>query len=127
MEYFSNVVPRKIKRSKPILEIQFKTHLYYIYLNEEKAFYYMTSTPAKARTTYNLNRENEQKRFYYDYLIDLHDACINERFKFEKYSMYDLIMNYKKFFNVSYWQKDILYIRISLQGINNNLRRLGTW
>jgi hypothetical protein len=99
---FSNVMPKRIKRSKPILEVQYKTHFYYIYLNEEKAFYYMTSTPAKARESYNLNRENEQKRFYYEYLIDLHDACINERFKFEKYSMYDLIINYKKFFNVGY-------------------------
>lgn len=99
---FTNVIPRSIRHSKPIVEVQFKTHFYYIYLNEEKAFYYMTSTPAKARTKYNLNRENEQKRFYYDYVIDLYDACVNERFKFEKYSMYDLIMNYKKFFNVSY-------------------------
>ena len=62
----------------------------------------MTSTPAKARTKFNLNRENEQKRFYDEYLIDLHDACINERFKFEKYSMYDLITNYKKYFNIGY-------------------------
>ena len=99
---FSNVIPKSIKRSKPILEVQYKTHFYYIYFNEEKASYYMTSTPAKAREKVNLNRENEQKKFYYDYLIDLHDACINERFKFEKYSMYDLIMNYKKFFNISY-------------------------
>ena len=99
---FTNVIPRSIHHSKPIVEVQFKTHFYYIYLNEEKAFYYMTSTPAKARIKYNLNRENEQKRFYYDYVIDLYDACVNERFKFEKYSMYDLIMNYKKFFNVSY-------------------------
>ena len=99
---FSNVIPKSIKRSKPILEVQYKTHFYYIYFNEEKASYYMTSTPAKAREKVNLNRENEQKKFYYDYLIDLHDACINERFKFEKYSMYDLIINYKKFFNISY-------------------------
>ena len=99
---FSNVIPKSIKRSKPILEVQYKTHFYYIYFNEEKASYYMTCTPAKAREKVNLNRENEQKKFYYDYLIDLHDACINERFKFEKYSMYDLIMNYKKFFNISY-------------------------
>lgn len=98
---FSNVMPRKLKHSKPILEVQYKTHFYYIYNNEEKGTYYMTSTPAKARIRFNLNRENEQKRFYYEHLIDLHDACINERFKFEKYSMYDLIMNYKKFFNIT--------------------------
>ena len=49
---------------------------------------------------FNLNRENEQKLFYSDYGIDLRLSCIEERMKFEKYSMYDLIVNYKKFFNV---------------------------
>lgn len=97
---FSNVTKRTLKRSKPILEVKFKTHYYYIYLNEDKAFYYMCSTPAKAYFKYNLNRENEQKKFYYDYLIDLREACIEERFKFEKYSMYDLIINYRKYFEI---------------------------
>lgn len=99
---FSNVIPKRVKRSKPILELYHKRHYYYIYLNEEKGTYYMTSTPAKAKLSYNLERENEQKRFYYDYLIDLYEACVEERFKFEKYSMYDLIINYKKYFNVTY-------------------------
>lgn len=99
---FSNVTTRSLKRSKPILQLKYKTHFYYIYLNEEKAFYYMCSTPAKAYNHYDLNRENEQKRFYLDYLLDLREACIEERFKFEKYSMYDLIINYKKYFEIGY-------------------------
>ena len=99
---FSNVTSRSLKRSRPLLQIKYKTHFYYVYLNEDKAFYYMTSTPAKAQFAYDLNRENEQKKFYYDYLLDLREACIEERFKFEKYSMYDLIINYKKYFEVTY-------------------------
>ncbi len=99
---FSNVTSKSLKRSRPLLQIKYKTHLYYIYLNEDKGFYYMTSTPAKAQFSYDLNRENEQKKFYYDYLLDLREACIEERFKFEKYSMYDLVINYKKYFEVSY-------------------------
>lgn len=97
---FSNVTKRTIKRCKPILEIKYKTHYYYIYLNEEKAFYYMCSIPAKAYFKYDLNRENQQKKFYYDYYIDLREACIEEKFKFEKYSMYDLIINYRKYFEI---------------------------
>ena len=62
----------------------------------------MCTIPANARNFYNLNRENEQKKFYIDFVLDLCEACIEERFKFEKYSMYDLIINYRKFFNVSY-------------------------
>ena len=99
---FTNVTQKSLKRCKPILQLQHKMHFYYIYLNEDKGLYYMSETPAKARECYNLNRENEQKRFYYDHLIDLHEACIEERFKFEKYSMYDLITNYKKYFNIGY-------------------------
>ena len=72
----------------------------YADLNEEKAFYYMCSTPAKAYFKYDLNRENQQKKFYYDYYIDLREACIEEKFKFEKYSMYDLIINYRKYFEI---------------------------
>ena len=99
---FSNVTSRSLKRSRPLLQIKYKTHFYYVYLNEDKAFYYMTSTPAKAQFSYDLNRENEQKKFYYDYLLDLREACIEERFKFEKYSMYDLVINYKKYFEIGY-------------------------
>ena len=99
---FTNVVDRSIKRSTPLIELYYKTHTYFIYYNEDKDRYYMTTTPAKARYYYNLNRENEQKKFYYDFLIDLVEACVEERFKFAKYSMYDLIINYRKFFNVNY-------------------------
>ena len=99
---FSNVTKRSIKRSIPLIEVLYKTHSYFIYYNEEKDRYYMCSIPANTRYYYNLNRENEQKKFYIDYGIDLCEACIEERFKFEKYSMYDLIMNYRKFFNITY-------------------------
>lgn len=99
---FSNVTKRSIKRSIPLIEVIHKTHNYYVYYNDEKDRYYMCCIPANCRYTYNLNRENEQKKFYIDFGIDLCEACIEERFKFEKYSMYDLIMNYRKFFNITY-------------------------
>lgn len=99
---FTNVLDKSIKRSKPILQIHYKTHDYYIYMNEEKAFYYMSLKKANCREYYDLNRENEQKKFYIEWLLDLREACIEERFKFEKYSMYDLIINYKKYFDVTH-------------------------
>jgi hypothetical protein len=49
---------------------------------------------------YNLNLENDQKKFYLEHDIDLWNACVEGRMKFEKYSMYDLIMNYKKFYSI---------------------------
>lgn len=97
---FSNVSKRSIRRSTPLIEIIYRKHSYYIYYNEEKEKYYMCSTPAKCQNLYNLDRENDQKRFYYDFAIDLREACMNECFKFEKYSMYDLIINYRKNFDL---------------------------
>ena len=97
---FSNVSKRSIRRSTPLIEVIYRKHSYYIYYNEEKEKYYMCSTPAKCQNIYNLDRENDQKRFYYDFAIDLREACMNECFKFEKYSMYDLIINYRKNFDL---------------------------
>ena len=97
---FSNVTSKSLKRSRPLLQIKYKTHFYYVYLNEDKAFYYMTSTPAKAQFSYDLNRENQQKRFYIDHGSQLRDACIGDRMQFEKYSYYDLIINYKNFYDI---------------------------
>lgn len=98
---FTNVVDRSLKGYKPLIQIRHKTHIYYLYYSEDKQRYYMTYKGNKAQYSYDLNRENEQKRFYTDWVIDLRAACIEERLKFEKYSMYDLIINYKKLFEIS--------------------------
>ena len=97
---FSNVSKRSIRRSIPLIHVIYRKHDYYIYYNEEKGRYYMCSAPAKCQYEYNLDRENEQKKFWCDFVVDLREACVNEQFKFEKYSMYDLMMNYRKFFDI---------------------------
>ena len=97
---FTNVSKRSIRRSIPLIHVIYRKHDYYIYYNEEKGRYYMCSAPARCQYEYNLDRENEQKKFWYDYVVDLREACVNEQFKFEKYSMYDLLMNYRKFFDI---------------------------
>ena len=97
---FTNISKRSIRRSIPLIHVIYRKHDYYIYLNEEKNKYYMCSQKGKCQYEYNLDRENEQKKFWVDFVVDLREACINEQFKFEKYSMYDLLMNYRKFFDI---------------------------
>lgn len=97
---FSNVTKRTLKKCSGYIHLHYKSSDYYIYLNKDNGNYYMCSKPVRCMFDFNLNRENEQKLFYSDYGIDLRCSCIEERMKFEKYSMYDLIVNYKKFFNV---------------------------
>lgn len=97
---FSNIVKLSLKGSKPLIHLHYKNKDYYIYINPDTGIYYMCSSKNKTVFDYDLNKENGQKAFFTKHCIDLRLACINDRMKFEKYSMYDLIMNYKKFFDV---------------------------
>ena len=95
---FSNVTPKSLKRFRGYIHLHYKMHDYYIYINDN-AEMYMCESRTKCELEFDLNRENEQKAFYM-YQIDLRSACIDERLKFQKYSMYDLIINYTKIFNL---------------------------
>ena len=95
---FSNVYCRSLKRYRGYIHIHHKTHDYYIYINDASDMY-MCESRTPCDLEFNLNRENEQKAFY-PVQIDLRTACIEERLKFQKYSMYDLIINYTKIFNI---------------------------
>ena len=96
---FTNVTMKSLKGYHGYIHIHYKTHDYYIYQNND-GFYYMCSSRTRCMFVYDLNRENEQKLFYINHQIDLRDECINEKMKFQKYSMYDLIINYTKIFNI---------------------------
>ena len=95
---FSNVNPKSLKRYRGYIHLHYKTHDYYIYINDAGDMYMCESRTA-CEYNFNLNRENEQKAFRM-MQIDLWSACVEERLKFQKYSMYDLIMNYTKIFNI---------------------------
>lgn len=98
---FSNVCNMSLKGMTGFAHLVYKKHHYYIYLNEEKGIFYMCKSQTKHfEFDYDLSLENDQKRFYEEIYFTLRDACINDRFKFKSYSMYDLIINYKKYFNV---------------------------
>lgn len=97
---FSNVQKMSIRGMSPYIQLHVGTHDHYIYLNKNNGKYYMCSKKGKCLFYYDLNRENDQKLFYADHNVDLWDACVHNMMKFEKYSMYDLIMNYKKFYNI---------------------------
>lgn len=92
----SNVSRISIKGFHPVVNLHYKNQDYYIYMKD--GIYQVCSSQNKQAKTYNLNRENEQKAFFYDYLLDLREACIADKMHFETYSMYDLIINYKKIF-----------------------------
>ena len=97
---FSNVCKMSLKNMKGFIHLHYKSHDYYIYLRHQDGMYYMTDAKTKCPFSYDLYRENDQKRFFNELYFTLRNACIDNNMKFKTYSMYDLIINYKKFFNV---------------------------
>lgn len=97
---FSNVQQMSIKGMVPFIHIRYKTHDYYIYMKKDNGFYYMCSSRGACLFDYDLNKENDQKKFWIEHQADLRNACIDGNMKFQKYTMYDLIVNFKKFYNI---------------------------
>lgn len=96
---FTSVGRISLKGFKPYIEIEYKRHFFYVYVKD--GLYYMTNSRTQhAIFSFNLNKENDQKKFYSDVGIDLRNECIDGNMIFEKYSMYDLIVNYKKKFDI---------------------------
>lgn len=96
---FSNVQRLSLKYMQCLLELKYKGHNYYIYARED-GMYYMCTSKQKAPLVYDLSKENDQKLFFELWYFQLKEQCINGRMKFQKYSMYDLLINYKSFFKV---------------------------
>lgn len=98
---FTSVGKVQMKNFRPVCSYIYKEQRVYIYQREGKFFFtFSKANNIPPDRIYNLKLENEQKRFYYDYVLDLWNECISGNVKFEKYSMYDLLVNYHKIFKL---------------------------
>lgn len=95
---FSNVERNNLKQYKPVCSIKYKKSLWYVY--RKGAYFYCTKSKHLGTKLYDLNKENDQKLFYWDWDLEFRDSCIEDKMKFETYTMYDVIVNYKQFFKV---------------------------
>lgn len=93
---FSNVCKKSIKGYRCIASYYYEEKTHYIYRKGKE--YYVSDTVGKTENIYDLTLENEQKKFYYDYTYNLRESCINGNVKFQYYTDYDLIINYRKYF-----------------------------
>lgn len=94
----SNIKNLSLKGFRPITSFIYKRTQYYIYKRETT--FYICKNKHQSDEIYNLNRENDQKRFFYDYVIDLRESCISDNVIFDSYVPYDLIINYRKYFTL---------------------------
>lgn len=97
---FSSVNSVQLKNYKPVCSFKYKEPTYYVYQNSGKYYICNSKFNDKSKPSYDLNKENEQKRFYLDFAIDLRNECINDNVRFNNYSLYDLIVNYHKIFKL---------------------------
>lgn len=97
---FSNVRKSSLKNMSCITRVKYNQKDFYIYLNYDGHYYMTFSKSNHYDEYYDLNRENDQKRFYYNEVIDLQNICIENMMNFESYEMYDIIMNYRDFFKI---------------------------
>ena len=97
---FSAVCDMSLKRMRCMYHLHYrKTHDIYVYIKPDTGMFYVTDSKGPYVKSFNLDRENEQKKYWIDVGIDLRAACIEDRMRFKKYSYYDLIVNYKKFYD----------------------------
>lgn len=97
---FSNVQSMSLKKMIPYIHIHYKQKEYYIYSRESDGILYMTFAPHPCPLNYDLDKENDQKLFWVENCQELRVDCMEGRMKFQKYSMYDLIINYKNYFKI---------------------------
>lgn len=95
---FSSIGHINLKKYKPVVAFHYKTTKAYIYMKE--GIYYACSAPNNKCRIFDLNKENEQKRFYLEYGIDLRSECIDGKLVVDKYSIYDIIINYRDYFKL---------------------------
>lgn len=95
---FTSVKRQRMKGYKPICAYIYRNKVVYVYNND--GIWYLSRSKADVKDVYDLKRENEQKRFYFDYVDRIRDACIADRCRFEEFTMYDLIVNYRKIFQI---------------------------
>lgn len=95
---FSNIQHRSIKGYRCMIHLTYKRQDWYIWRRPRDGQYHVTNIPGKFLFSYNLNLENDQKNYWISKGVDLRLACIQGMMTFETYTMYDIMINFKKFF-----------------------------
>lgn len=79
--------------------VTYKNETWYIYQKDEK-FYVCASRSNKIPVEYNLNFESTRKPFYLKEVVALVNAYHKGNILFAKFRMYDVIIHFKKFFDI---------------------------
>lgn len=96
----SSVGPVSLKGYKPVFTVRYKNNVWYGYF-KDGFFYCCTSKHNADVPYYDLNLERDRRPFYLRECVCFIDAYHRNMAKFQKYEMYDIIIHFKKYFNIS--------------------------
>lgn len=97
---FTAIGFRSIKSMRCRAAITYKNETWYIYQKEN--YFYVCDSFSNNRNikSYNLNIESDLKTCYLKECVTLMDAYAKKKALFQKYRMYDVLIHFKKFFNL---------------------------
>lgn len=96
---FSLIGKQSLKGYRCKCKFVYQNQLYYLF--KKGSCYYITKSSGNTNKSYDLDSTIDQSIFYHEYGIDLHYAILERKIIFESFSVYDLILNYKKHFKIS--------------------------
>lgn len=91
------IYPRSLKGFRCMYEIKYRRYKWYIW--QKDALYYVCKSPGLPQIgSYDLNKDADARRFYQEDQIDLKEEYIEGYVNFQTYTMFDVLINYRKFF-----------------------------
>lgn len=96
----SNVGKRSLKGFRCMIELIYRRDHWYIYQNDAGDWYCCRSRATPALGMFDLSKDNDQRKFYAEYQIDLRQECTDGRMMFQSYEMYNIIVNFRRYFKI---------------------------
>ena len=97
---FSKVDTRMIRHSRCYIKLHYKNKDIYGYENADSGKLYFCYTPHQTRNFYNLDKESDRLRYMHFENAMIRSAIMNDEAYFQKYTMYDLCLNFAKKFRL---------------------------
>lgn len=96
----TSVQKLKMRGFRPYFIVIYKKAMWFAYQHPDGHVYVTYSAFSAKTPVFDLAKENDQKRFFRDIYYDLRQIVTDDLAGFETYTMYDVLVNFKKHFNV---------------------------
>lgn len=97
---FSQVQKFNLKGSKPLCKVLYKNSTYYLYVNDKGVYCFTDKQFNTSSDVYDLDKEADQIRFFYDWITTLQEAASEHRCVFGKYTLSRIVYEYRNNFKI---------------------------